>query len=144
MNINGNELPSTLVTKIISKELVRNIGCWELHKSNDSFGNKLETEIGLVFRDEEELQKETDKLKQHFVPDGFYGSSNEWKNESGYIEDITDFTKTVCFATSADDSPFCLDYRYSDVPSVIWWDDVYWRKISQTIEDFFELFEFNS
>ncbi|MBL8019919.1 MAG: SMI1/KNR4 family protein [Leptospirales bacterium] len=73
--------------------------------------------------------------------------SRELKNErDAYdnrlaIPDIVDFTHIVCFGTSGDGAPFCLDYRQdSSKPSVLWWDDIYWRRIAPDVDSFLELF----
>ncbi|WP_366519511.1 SMI1/KNR4 family protein [Serratia nevei] len=57
------------------------------------------------------------------------------------ISDITDFKEIVCFGEAGDGSPFCFDFRDSpECPAVIWWDDDYWRKISDSFEDFSSFF----
>lgn len=48
----------------------------------------------------------------------------------------------ICFGISGDGAPFCLDYRTSEnEPSVIWWDDIYWRKVSPNFKEFLALLE---
>ena len=145
MLINGNSLPSSFVKATEEKVLDRDVGSWHLKESLDFFGNKLETELGQIHASEQEILKNTTDLIDSYRPDGIYGSDSEYKDEPGFIEDIIDFTDIVTFAISSDGAPFCFDYRKNKAdPEIIWWDDVYWRKISNSYDDFIALFETNS
>ena len=142
MIISGHRLPESFVVGLDSKSLQRDVGSWSLKRDVDSYGNKLETELGEVWSTENEILKNTQQLPSQFVADGYYGSGSESVNEPGYVEDILEFSDIVTFAISGDGAPFCFDYRdNADSPSVIWWDDVYWRKVSDNYEDFIALFD---
>jgi hypothetical protein len=144
MFINGLKLPAKFIEALISGLLKRERGVWNLKENKDSYGNFLESELGDVFSSEEEFSKEFVKLPIGFEHTEYYGVdlANENKDSPGYIPDITDFSKIVCFAYSGDGSPFCFDYRENiNEPSVIWWDDVYWRRISPNWESFISLFD---
>ena len=141
MEVNGFLLPSAFVLEMKRKTLYRRSGCWELKKERDSYGRRLETELGELFYTRKRIVAETAKLPTHFALDGVYGEPSEWSGEPGFIEDITDFSPIVNFATSGDGAPFCFDFRSSEIdPDVIWWDDVYWRRISSSYTRFIELF----
>ena len=145
IQINGHSLPKSFVAAFKNNRLQRKIGSWALKDSVDSFGNKLETELGCVFLSEKEILLETTNLKSSFQSDGCYGETSEYSGEPGFIPDITDFSDIVVFGISGDGSPFCFDYRNNkNNPEVIWWDDVYWRKVSDTYDEFIELFEIHS
>lgn len=82
------------------------------------------------------------ELPKHFAPDGFYGEPSVEADAPGYIPDIVDFSKIVCFGISGDGAPFCFDFRDNESnPSVIWWDDVYWRRVAPDFASFLELFD---
>src|SRR5690606_288217 len=101
-----------------------------------------ETELGEVSRTVEQIKIETDVLPTHFQPDGYYGESLPDMAGPGAIPDIVDFSQIVCFGIAGGGEPFCLDYRSSPQrPSVIWWDDVYWRRVSPDFGAFLELFD---
>ncbi len=141
MKINGFDLPPLFVDAISVGRLKREIGCLDLIQNIDAYGNPLETDLGEVFYTFERLKKETDKLPTGFEPDGHYGEPTPDLEGPGVIPDILGFSKVVCFAISGDGSPFCFDYRESnDIPSVIWWDDVYWRQIAPNFKSFLSLF----
>jgi hypothetical protein len=141
MKINGFDLPLLFLDAISSGRLKREVGSWDLAKNIDAYGNPLETELGEVFDTYEMLQKETDALSEGFEADGTYGEPATDLEGPGAIHDIIDFSQIVCFAISGDGSPFCFDYRESvDSPTVIWWDDVYWRRLAPSFEKFIELF----
>lgn len=145
MKINGFLLPQSFVYALEEKALSRTCGSWKLKENLDTFGNHLETEIGEVWTTEEKIRERTLNLSDNFKEDGCYGEESEYFNEPGYIEDITDFTKIVEFAISGDGSSFCFDYRNSiNNPEIIWWDDVYWRKISNSYDEFISLFNTGS
>lgn len=145
MQINGHSLPESFVAAVKSRGLCRKVGSWALKDSVDSFGNKFEAELGRVFSSEEEISLETAKLNKFFQSDGCYGEESEYSEEPGFIRDITDFSDIVAFAISGDGAPFCFDYRNDmNQPEIIWWDDVYWRKVSDDYDEFIALFEINS
>lgn len=55
------------------------------------------------------------------------------------------FAGIVCFGVSSDGSPFCLDCREdASLPSIIWWDDCYWRRVAPTMPTFLKLLDMNS
>ena len=122
----------------------RERGSWQLEQDVDAFGNMLETELATVYTEVESINKETDALPKAFQSDGCYGeSSPEEESLPGYIPDITDFSAVVCLAISGGSGPFCFDFRISqDTPSVVLWDDNYWRCIASDFHSFRDLFDF--
>lgn len=145
MVVNGLALPDSLVDALRSGQLARSRGSWQLKADLDAYGNPLESELGEIYSSPEELKLETDKLSADFPSNEDYGESSTDFAGPGAIPDITEFSEIVCFAISADGSPFCLDFRESKArPSVIWWDDVYWRRIAPDVESFLALFDFNA
>ena len=61
--------------------------------------------------------------------------------EPGFISYITDFSEIVCFGMDGSGAYFCFDFREDkNKPSVIWWSDVYWRRIAPDFEAFVRLF----
>lgn len=141
MEINCLKLPPLFVQAILSGQLKRAAGSWQLKTPLDFYGNRLETEIGNVFDDEKTIFIETERLLEHFVVDGCYGDDS-YEQEPGFIPDVTDFSRVVHFGVSGDGSPFCFDFRENEEePSVIWWDDVYWRKLAPSFQAFLDLFQ---
>jgi len=137
----AHKLPNQLLSIIASGKLKRDVGSWNLKEEKDSFGNVLETELGELLHTQSQIEEATSKLSEDFVQDHVYGNES-FQGYPGEISDITDFTKIVCFAYSGDGSPFCLDYRESnETPSVIWWDNIYWRKVSPSIKEFLSLID---
>ena len=103
----------------------------------------METEIGDVYEDTKSITRETNNLSEGFPPYAL-DEPNEWENKPGYISYITDFSKIVCFGMSGDGADFCFDYREdANNPNVIWWDDVYWRRIAPNYDSFIVLFDFS-
>jgi hypothetical protein len=145
MEINGLELPSTFVHAIREGSLRRRYGSWPLKREQDAYGNRLETELSNVYESEEQIKKKTAALTEHYKADGSYGGRSEWNSEPGVIPDITDFTKIICFGMSGDGADFCFDFREdADNPSVIWWADVYWRRVAPDFESFIALFNLSN
>ena len=143
MNINGLEIPEALLKAMKSKNYNQKIGSVPLKVSKDSYGYELETEIGELYNSDERIRYESKSLAKGFAPDGIYGEVSEYNNEPGFINDIIDFQNILSFAISSDGAPFCLDYRDKNksTPCVIWWQDVYWRKVSDNLPDFLFLFD---
>jgi hypothetical protein len=134
-------LPQSFVEFSRRTESVNGSCGLELIKKVDSFGNFLETELSVVFFDAGEIIRETESLAGNFVPDGYYGSDLNMEMP-GAIPDIVSFEKIVCFGMAGDGAPFCFDFRNDkNNPCVIWWDDNYWRKISNSFDEFISLFQ---
>ena len=136
-------LPLTFARMCKAGSFVRAKGCWELRELRDCYGNKLETELGEVFCDEAVRRRETESLKEGFTRGEGYGNSDPEFAGPGAIDDILEFERIMAFAISGDGAPFCFDFRENEVcPSVIWWDDVYWRRIAPDFDSFCLLFNF--
>ena len=130
MEINGLKLPNSFVEAVLKGMLRRQIGTWWLREEVDAYGNHLESDLCELYETEDALVRETNLLPKHFAPEYFVEPS-EWQNEPGFIPDIVDFSKIVCFGMSGDGAPFCFDYRDNlEIPSVIWWADAYWRRVA--------------
>lgn len=142
MEIKGLKLPNLFIEDVEKGNLQRAIGSWQLRSNIDAYGNHLETDLGFVY-DFETIIQETNNLPKDFALDGFYAEQSEWESEPGFIPDIIDFSQIVCFGISGDGAPFCFDFR-DDLsnPNVIWWDDVYWRRIAPSYKAFKGLLDF--
>lgn len=144
MMINGLKLPNLFVHSIETNKFHREIGSWFLKEEIDAFGNHLETDIGYMYSTITEIENQTAELKIYFPSDAdLVDYSEDYKNEKGFIPYITEFSKVVEFGISGDGSPFCFDFRENLIePSIIWWDDVYWRRIAPDFQSFIALFDF--
>lgn len=138
MQINGLQLPDRFVRCVDGRELVRDVGSWKL-RSTDAYGNHFESEFGAIYDTLEAISKATSDLPNDFEEDGCYGGESEFADQPGFIPEVVDFSKIVCFGFSGDGSPFCFDYREDAAPSVIWWDDVYWRRVAPDFGSFMQL-----
>lgn len=124
---------------LASGKLKRSVGSWQLQSNTDCYGNELETELAELLETETEIIAATKKLEIDFVGDGVYGEE-PGETGSGAIADIVDFNKVVCFGYSSDGAPFCFDFRAPQLkPSVIWWDDINWRRVAPDFEQFIML-----
>jgi hypothetical protein len=143
MDINGLTLPNDFVADVAAGRFNRAKGSWPIREECDAYGNHLETELADVYDTSESIAHHTSELSIGFQPDGFYVRQEEEDNVNpGFIPDIFDFTQIVCFGTSSDAAPFCFDFR-DDLtsPSVVWWDDCYWRCIAPNYKEFVDLFD---
>jgi hypothetical protein len=60
----------------------------------------------------------------------------------GAIPYIRDFSQIVQFGRSGSGEAFCFDFRDNrQEPSVIFWDDCYWRRVASDFEIFIDLFK---
>jgi hypothetical protein len=142
MVVNSLKLPASFVQALQEGKLRRKQGIRPLKQDLDAYGFELETELHIVFEDAEAIGEATKSLPRDFQPDGDYGGPGEWESSPGFVPDILDFAPIVCFGMSADGAPFCFDFR-QDVhnPSIIWWEDAYWRRIAPNFEAFLDLFD---
>ncbi len=135
------KLPSSFVELLQTVTQQQASGYWELRKNADAFDNFFEAEISEFFDNEDKIIRETDDLTKDFPPDACYGEPSEWENEPGFIPDIIDFSEIICFAIAGDGAPFCFDSRdNSEMPSIIYWEDAYWRRVAPNFEAFMDLF----
>lgn len=145
MEINGLKLPSAFVQDLQAGRFLKQRVSWELKKNENAFGEPLETELGAVFEDLAQIQKETDELPEGYTSlslEDVAGYSETCGVQLGEIPYIWDFSKIVCFAVAGDGAPFCFDYRENhEEPSVIWWADAYWQRVAPNYTSFIQLFD---
>lgn len=143
--VNELQLPAAFVDAVGSRRLRRSKGSWQLREFCDSYGNPLEAELGQVYETAGAIKTATDSLASQFQASDYYGNSLKELAGPGAVTDILDFSLVLCFGIASGGEPFCLDYR-EDIatPSVVWWDDVYWRKISPDFDGFISLFDIPS
>jgi len=140
MQIRGMTLPSQFIDCVQSGVLRRARGSWLLIHGHDSYGNPLETELGDIYETTQQIEQESALLPQHF-PSDLADLPDEFTSAPGFIPYITDFTRLLTFAIAGDGAPYCFDFRESNDPSVIWWDDAYWRRVAPTFPAFLSLFD---
>ena len=141
MVINGLPLPLEFVASVQQDMFRRKQGCWELIQDTDAYGLPLETDLTSVYKDELHILEQTQRLTRDFPPDVLDGPDPS-EDMPGFIPYITDFSQIVCFGVSGEDAPFCFDYRANDQsPEVIWWEDVFWRRIAPHWASFIALFD---
>jgi SMI1 / KNR4 family (SUKH-1) len=126
-----------------SRVLRREHGSWPLRFNFDAFGNPWEAELGQVYTNAGDIERESDLLSKCFSPD--IGDVPEMSSDApGFIPYIFDFSQILTFAIAGDGAPYCFDYRErGDIPSIIWWDDSYWRRVAPDFRTFLSLFDLN-
>lgn len=143
MTVRGFIIPPLLASMIADGRLRRVRGSWPLRADVDHYGHFWQSELGHVHESAVEIDRATSQLPVGFEPEP--EGEDEFASDPGYIPYINDFSQVVEFAISGDGSPYCLDYRdKKDEPSVIWWDDVYWRRVAPTFADFIALFDLSA
>ncbi|MEZ4222611.1 MAG: SMI1/KNR4 family protein [Polyangiaceae bacterium] len=135
MDVNSHKLPHALVERVVRGPRARKRGSWHLRADCDCFGAPLETELA-QFMDFAEMEATTRDLLSNFPP-----GPNEFAVGPSAIPDPKGFAEIVAFAISGDGAYFCLDYRASAEPSVIWWDDTHWKRVAPSFQDFLGLFD---
>jgi hypothetical protein len=141
MIVSGHKIPDLLCRMLTDGSLSRPVGSWPLREPRDCYGHHLETELGEVHATQGAMERATQKLPAGFPPEEAL-EPDDFASEPGHIPYITDFRDIIEFAIAGDGSPFCLDYRNSTAePSIIWWDDVYWRRLARSFDDFISLFD---
>lgn len=133
------KLPPLFLRYIERIQSGNNIWSVKFKSDVDAYGFYFEVDYIEIF-DLETIVCETRDLPIGFEPDGCYGESDEEderRDNPGFIPDIIDFTKIVCFGDGGDASPFCFDFREDmQNPSIIWWADDLWRRIAAVYETF--------
>jgi SMI1/KNR4 family protein SUKH-1 len=144
MVVNGLPLPASFVGFVRRPDLPY---VWVLKDEVDAYGNAFESEL-LLHRDEVTIKTHTEGVRYTFevltktTPEERQEWDVESADEPGFIPYLSDFSKIVAFGTGHEDHPFCFDFRGSpQEPSVIYWDDIYWRRVAPNFEAFIELFK---
>jgi hypothetical protein len=93
------------------------------------------------------IEEETNGLPVAFhiaeyTPEEIAEWNAERANRRGFIPFITDFSQIVQFGYAGDGAAYCFDYREDpDEPSIIHWNDGYWRRVAPSFQQFNGLFE---
>jgi SMI1/KNR4 family protein SUKH-1 len=144
MVANGLELPALFEEFVRGPDLPAR---WVLREETDAYGNHFESELRLL-RDVETMEQGTEALPVLFeaqvtAPLEEIEEMNAWAaSEPGFIPYLCDFSKVVWFGDGHEDSPFCFDFRDSlQEPSVIYWNDAWWRRVAPSFERFVALYK---
>jgi hypothetical protein len=141
MQVRALTLPTEFVRCIEDRALRRPRGSWQLRVNRDAFGNRLEAELGKVYETVRDIERESDRLPKDFGP-AAGDFPDTCSNEPGFIPYISDFSRILAFAIAGDGAPYCFDYREQiNQPSIIWWDDAYWRRVAPNFATFLGLFD---
>ena len=112
------------------------------HGGVDAYGHPLMLGLAQVYLEPIALARATLRVAIGFEADAWYGA--RLPTSAGAIPDIVDFGRILCFASSSDGEPFCLDFRDDSLhPSVICWDGdaLSWRRIAPDVESFLRMFD---
>jgi hypothetical protein len=99
------------------------------------------------FKSLAEIEEATGKLPVTFhVAEYTAEEIAEWDAEyahlPGFLPFISDFSRIVYFCDNGMAEALCFDYRQNpDEPSVIHWDEAYWRRFAPNFDYFISLFE---
>jgi hypothetical protein len=143
MVVNGLRLPAAFVQAVQEGKTSR---VWRLKSGQDACGNRLWTSVGTIYSDEDTMANETAavagvRMNDRETIEWLATEEDPYASDPGFVAYITDFSKILCFGHAGDGSPFCFDFRDdSERPSVLYWDDVYWRRIAPDFESFLGLF----
>jgi len=124
---------------LLARRLTRRV---DFRPSLEAVGDiDFETELSWIITDISDLKTEHRDLVRGFPPE-FAEDDEPFGFYSTEIPYILDFSKVVPFAQSGDGAQFCFDFR-DDInnPSIIWWADVTWIRVSNDIEGFVDLFD---
>lgn len=144
MVVNGLTLPTSFVEFIGNPNVPDR---WVLKEQVDAYGNEFQSELRLL-RDVKTMEAGAEALPELFeaqvraTPDELQQMDADGANQPGFVPYLVDFSQVVWFGDGHEDSPFCFDFRDSPrEPSIIYWDDVYWRRVAPDFEAFMDLYK---
>lgn len=77
-----------------------------------------------------------------YTPEEIAEWNADYDHVAGFIPFITDFSGIIQFGYAGDGAAYCFDYRENaDEPSVIHWNDAYWRRMAPNFQTFIGWFE---
>ena len=114
----------------------------KLKQEQDQFGYELFTETHIFYNSDEILRYSRE------LPKDFPAEEDEeyadYQNQNAYdLGYITNFSQILVFGVDGSNCSFCMDFSENkEIPRVIYWDDgeLTWRIIANSLEDFFNLF----
>ena len=115
----------------------------KLKQEQDQFGYELLTEPHIFYNSDETL-KYSRELPKDFPTEEAKEYANYQKQNEYDLGYITNFSQILLFGVDGSDCPFCMDFTENkETPHVIYWDDgeLTWRVIADSLENFFDLFE---
>jgi hypothetical protein len=137
MIVNGLQLPTTFVQAVRQG---RTDIWWMLKEGVDAYGSHFDMDALELFGDAETIKRKTAQLAQDFLPEN--DADDLFADWPGFIPWILDFSRVVCFGHMHEQDPVCFDFRDDpQEPSIIFWDEPYWRRLAPDFEAFMALFE---
>ena len=143
MVVNGLTLPTAYERLIGQGDRSHH---WTLKENQDAYGHYLGLSDLELFTDMDRITRETEWLPGSFKIDRLSPGEVEQRNvedagEPGFIPFITDFSRIVQFGRNGEGDPCCFDFREnSQEPSVIFFDEYYWRRIAPDFKAFIGLY----
>jgi hypothetical protein len=140
MEVNGLQLPASFVQLIREGKMPGPGRGWRLKKERDAYGRPWEAYVFRFYEDEQTIARATAETAQDFAdltPEELQEANDDAAKEPGFIPFINDFSKILQFGEGGASESICFDYRENlKEPSVIYWADVYWRRVARNFEQF--------
>jgi hypothetical protein len=114
----------------------------KLKQEQDQFGYELFTETH-IFYNSDEILRYSRELPKDFPAEEAEEYADYQKQSEYDLGYITNFSQILVFGVDGSNCSFCMDFSENkEIPRVIYWDDgeLTWRIISNSLEDFFNLF----
>jgi SMI1-KNR4 cell-wall len=157
VTVNGFELPAAFVQLCEAIERGEAPREWDLKENVDAYGEPWEVADLRIHCDPKEIQSDTDRLSKMF-DEGRFQHGGEvppdevlpepppdgWPIAHGCIEDedFTGVANFVSFASATDGMVYCFDFGTDPKePSVVYWEEGYWRRVAPNFETFMALFD---
>jgi hypothetical protein len=112
----------------------------------DAYGHRFGGGLWL-FDSLAKIEEETNRLPDYFhvatlTPERIDKWHVAYMQYAGFIPYITDFSRIVCFGRTSSGERYCFDYRDNpNIPSIIHWDDGYWRRIAPDFDALISLYK---
>lgn len=138
MVVKGFQLPAAFVQLVNEGGI--NASNYDQPNPVDAYGNRWEAVLE-TYPSVSWIESENDHLES-FAADPHDPPPGRPEDFPGFIPYIDDFSQIVCFGSGGEGEPYCFDYRENpDQPSIIYWDDVYWRRVAPEFETLLALYE---
>jgi hypothetical protein len=146
MEVNGLQLPASYVRLAREGQLPYPGRVeWRLRKQRDAYGRPWEAYILRFYEDEKTMLQRTAEFAQTFAegtPEEFQEANEFDAKKPGFIPFFHDFSKIVQFGDDGGSMVYCFDFRENpEEPSVISWEDAYWRRVARNFDQFVGLWK---
>jgi hypothetical protein len=139
MVVNGFQLPEAFVRVVDEGGLVADNS--DAPNPVDAYGNQWSADLA-IYTSQSAMERCNLLMEQNGRVDPNEPPPSSPEHCPGFIPYIDNYSQIVCFGENGMGEPYCFDFRENpEKPSIIQWDDLYWRRVAPDFETLLTLLD---